>query len=165
MPLITEAYLESLVHLPVQLPATRLPPGAWLIVASAKVDTGQTLTLKWLQLSLHTLANADASDPCAGNGAATIDAEFLTGSVASTLLIADFVADTAPNLQAYSDLLVVPSDFTTAPTAVPPLLSVRGGADLVLDVAATYSLVVLNNTANRDAIVSVSGAWLLDTNE
>jgi len=163
MPLVTEYRLAELVHLPVQLPSTQLPVGAWLAVASVRVVDGQQLRFRFLQLSLLELETSDSADECGVTSSHLMNEAFPAGGLAAVLLIKDWVPSLEPWGQTVLDLVTVPVDLTMASKLVPPVTVVRG-TDTVLTLSepGVYSWVVLNNSTNRVGHVSVDGSAILD---
>jgi hypothetical protein len=161
---VQEDRLLSLFDLPVQLPQTMLSAGGWLAVATVQVPTGATLDLRWMQLYVAALENTDSTDPCGTSGVNAINPNFPGGSLASLFLIKDWAPTTTPWTQTTFDLLVAPSNFDSAPGAVPPVISVRPLATpLSITEAGNYTFVVLNNTTNRNLAITIDGVVTLDT--
>lgn len=163
MPLLTEDRLSDIIDLPIALPNTTISPGNWVLIGSVNLVAPAKLEFRYLQLQvMEIIAPAPATGTCAAQ-LATINTSFLAGSLAAVFLVQNFVPDTAPNLQPYLEILTAPTDFNAAPAATAPILVARDSANVnTLTAAGIYSLVVLNNTTDRDISLSVNGAITID---
>lgn len=148
------------IDLPVQLPVIVLPPDGWLIAASIEVPANQQLELRELQLHVAKIEALDTStDPCAAVGQHAVNSEFVAGGLATAFVCKAFAPDSRPDTQAYAEALAAPADYALAAAATAPVLARRDPASpLVLTEAGVYSVVVLNNTTNRQLHVALSGA-------
>ena len=163
MSLSTTQDADLSVDLPVQLPVTAVPPDCWMVVASVEVKAGQQLELRELQLHVAQIEALDSStDPCAAVGLHAVSAEFVAGSLASLFICAAFAPDSRPDTQPYAEVLAAPADYTLAAAAVAPVSARRDPTvPLILTDAGVYSVVVLNNTTNRQLHLAVSGSLRL----
>lgn len=161
--LLTDARLTELCSLPISLPLTELGPGSWIIVSSVELEAPAQLTLKNLQLHVSDMSASDSTDTCGTSSKNDINPDFLSGSLATALVIATVAPDSLPYLQPYAKALAAPEDFNSAPNSRPPIVSVLGESFVTLT-AAVYSVVVLNNSTNRTLAVSLTGSWVLDQN-
>jgi hypothetical protein len=160
---VQEDRLETLFDLPVQLPQTLIPAAGWLAVATIQVPDGAILDLRWLQLYVATSENNNSTDPCGTSGQNTINPDYLPGSLVSLFLIKDWAPNSEPWTQTIIDQLLAPADFNLAPTAIPPIISVRSlTTPVTVTQAGIYTFVVLNNTTNRKLSVTVDGAITMD---
>jgi hypothetical protein len=71
MAYITTTQLENIIDVPIQIPATELKMGDWLVIGSVKIATPQRLRYRFLNLQLHSsnvdLANIAATNKVLGN--------------------------------------------------------------------------------------------------
>jgi hypothetical protein len=63
---ITTTQLTNIIDVPIQLPATELKMGDWLVVGTVKIATPQRLRYRFLNLQLHS-ANVDIASISATN--------------------------------------------------------------------------------------------------
>jgi hypothetical protein len=63
---LTSEKLSNIIDLPVQIPATELKMGDWVVLGSVKIATPQRLRFRFLNLQLHT-SNVTLSDIAATN--------------------------------------------------------------------------------------------------
>jgi len=160
---VQEDRLETLFDLPVQLPQVMIPASGWLAVATIQLPEGATLDLRWLQLYVAATENSNSADPCGTAGQNIINPNYLPGSLVSLFLIKDWAPNAEPWTQTVLDQLIVPTDFTLAAAAVPPVIAIRSlTAPLDITAAGIYTFVVLNNTTNRNLAVTVDGAITVD---
>jgi hypothetical protein len=163
MAFVFEDRLLSLFDLPVQLPQTQVPAGGWLAVATVKLDEGQTLDLRWLQIYVAAVENVNANDPCGAVGRSVINPDFLPGSLAALFLIKDWVPGSDPWTQTVLETLLCPSDYALASDATVPIISVRNmTAPLQISTPGIYTFVILNNSVNRNVSITVDGAVTVD---
>lgn len=66
MSYITTSKLENIIDLPIQLPATELKMGDWLVVGSLKIASPMLLRYRFTNLQLHS-SNVDLADISATN--------------------------------------------------------------------------------------------------
>jgi hypothetical protein len=71
MAYITTTQLTNIIDLPIQLPATELKMGDWLVVGTVKIAMPQRLRYRFLNLQLHSanvdIANISATNKVLGN--------------------------------------------------------------------------------------------------
>lgn len=63
---LTSSKLANIIDLPVQIPATEIKMGDWVVLGSVKIATPQRLRFRFLNLQLHT-ANVSLSDIASTN--------------------------------------------------------------------------------------------------
>jgi hypothetical protein len=63
---LTSSKLSNILDLPVQIPATEVKMGDWVVIGTIKIATPQRLRFRFLNLQLHT-ANVSISDITATN--------------------------------------------------------------------------------------------------
>jgi hypothetical protein len=63
---LTTSRLTNIIDLPIQLPATEIKMGDWLVVATVKIAEPMRLRYRFLNLQLHT-ASVEMSDIAATN--------------------------------------------------------------------------------------------------
>lgn len=158
--LITDGRLLTLIDLPVSLPQVSLPPGAWLAVASVRLNAGELLDWRWLQL-LVAGVEALPGDQCGSTGA-EINVEFQPGSLAAVFLVRDWSPSVAPYRQVVLDSMAAPTNFEDIASVSYPLMVARAGTPLQLVDPGDYTVVVLNNSTNKNVAVTVAGALTLD---
>ena len=164
MPLVLEDRLLSLIDLPVQLPQITLPAGGWISIATVRVEDGQSIDLRWMQVYIAALENNNPDDVCGAVGRNVINPSFESGSIASLFLVKDWSPAADPWGQTVKDYLLCPYDFNTASKAVAPIMSSRPlTTPLQITEAGVYTFVLLNNTTNRNIIVTVDGSVTIDT--
>lgn len=147
MAYITEKQLEDKIDVPIQLPATEILAGNWLIVTCIKIptETVVTLTLRFLQLRLLELvgSEADCSVP--------EDVNIKLG------LFKDFNFQTSPDSQTEVEGELILQATVPAPSTVERDF----GTTLRLEEPGTYSWVVWTDA---DAKIAVAGTVRVDVN-
>lgn len=63
---LTTSKLTNIIDLPIQLPATEIKMGDWLVVASVKIAEPQRLRFRFLNLQLHS-SDVDLADIASTN--------------------------------------------------------------------------------------------------
>jgi hypothetical protein len=168
--LVEEERLISLFDVPVLLPQTTVPAGASMAVATIQLAGKATLDYRWMQLCVASASNTSVTD--SDNDADDVDVtpinvvnlNFPTGSVASLFLIKDWSPTAEPWTQTVVDTLIAPANVADAQRAAFPLIVARDlTAPLKITELGNYTVVVLNNTTNRDLTITVTGAVTIDS--
>jgi hypothetical protein len=161
---VTQDQLDAQLDLPVQLSLTDLPANQWLIVATFRLDSPQAFVLRWLQLHLIELVPVDST----GNTLVVLpDAQGncvfpATGPQLVTAglglvylgLYRAFDPLKQPSFQAAQE---APLFIDYNPALLPPLYAIRSLEPTTYASPGVYSFVVVNNTTNQLARVSVEG--------
>jgi hypothetical protein len=168
MPYLTQAQLDSTVDLPVALPLADLYPEEWIILSTHQIQSGQSLSLRWLEASVFSaddptltrtsdgqlvLQVAQAGDVVIPPQTPQLVLEGL--GLAFLGVYRDFNPLQTPATQAAQEApLVLGSTISVAPFSGRRSLE----TPLILTDPGAYSFVLANNTSNRLLRIVVNGA-------
>lgn len=143
--------------MPVSIPLTELEPSDWLILATVRLFSGQTLRYRFLQLQLTdiTFPDGEALVDCEARIPDLINTSFGYAYVA---IFANYVVNTDPSTLTYTG---TSADVVT--------LSSTGIAyrdtdvdELVVTETGDYTWLLVNNTSNANLKLAVVGQANVD---
>jgi len=166
---LTQAQLDATVDLPISLPLADLYPEEWIILSTHQIQSGQALTLRWMQSWVFTADDPTLTRTTDGQLVLKVEAagDVVIPPQTPQLLIdglglgfigiyRDFNPLQAPSAQAAQEApLVLGSSASIAPFSAER----NPASPLVLTDPGAYSCVLSNNTSNRLLRVVVNGVF------